>query len=285
MRKRNLYGVGMAVFCALVLAACGNRADTGTPNRSSKDAVSKSADENKVENTNDSAIENKVEGTSDKEKKGDENVKAPEISFEILSDTRTDSKGKELLYAQYPVFSVSGEGYEALAAVLGAWNEEFKNQADSFLDERKEDAAQYRESVDASYQYGQKSYVSIQHCDGEFVSIVISREVEEGGSHPNYYSEALNFFSQTGALVKLEDIITVDNALNEKIKEELYKNYPELEFDDALLEKEIADALAEGTEEWYFTNENICISFPEGSFGFGHAEGSLGVLIPAKMNS
>ncbi len=282
MKKRDLRGAGAAVLCALVLVACGNGADTGKPDRSSKEVISGAEDPNKVEDTNGSAGGNKTEGMPGEKKEEGENINAPKISFEILSDTRTDAEGNELIYAQYPSFSVSGEGYEALAAVLGAWNEEFKSQADSFLDGRKEDAVWYRESVDASCQYGQKSYVSISRCDEEFVSILISREVEEGGPHPNYYSEALNFFSQTGGLVKFADIITADDALKEKIKEGLHKNYPELEFDDTLLEKEIGDALVNGIEDWYFVDGNICISFPEGSFGFGHAEGSLGVLIPAK---
>lgn len=299
MKKKNLHRVGAAVLCALVLAACGNEADTGTPNRSSKDMVNKAADanrteenkvgdinkgeDNKVEDTNDSAIENKTGGIPGEKKKEGENVNAPEISFEILSSTRTDLEGNELIYAQYPVFSVSGEGYEALAAVLGAWNEEFKSQAETFLEERKEDAAWYRESVDTSYQYGQKSYVSISRCDKEFVSILISWEEEAGGPHPNYYSEALNFFSQTGGIAQLADIITVDDALKERIKEGLHQDYQGLEFDDTLLEKEIGDALANGIKDWYFVDGNICIFFPEGSFGFGHAEGSLGILIPEEI--
>ncbi len=288
MRKRNLRGAGTAVLCALVLAACGNGADTGTTNLPSKDVVNKAADtnkmeENKVEDTDGLAGENKTEGMPEEKKEEGENVNAPEISFEILSDTRTDLEGNELIYAQYPVFSVSGEGYEALAAVLGAWNEEFRSQADAFLEERKEDAVWYRESVDTSYQYGQKSYVSISRCDKEFVSILISWEEEAGGPHPNYYSEVLNFFSQTGGIVQLADIITVDDALKERIKEGLHQDYQELEFDDTLLEKEIGDALANGIKDWYFVDGNICIFFPEGSFGFGHAEGSLGILIPVEI--
>lgn len=249
-------------LCALLLAACENMADTGMPSIPLNDGA------NKVEDTNISATEIPKDG-------------AIEISFEILSDTRTDLEGNELLYAQYPVFSVSGEGYEALQAAFDAWNKEFKSQANSFLDEYQEDAAQYRESVDASYQYSQKIYVSIPRCDQEFVSLLISREVEEGGPHPNNYPEAFNFFSQTGELAKLSDVVTVDDALREKIKEGLHTDYPELEFDDAVLEQEIADALANETVEWYFTDKDICISFQEGSFGFGHAEGSLGVLVPA----
>ncbi|MDE7325115.1 MAG: hypothetical protein K2N63_02375, partial [Lachnospiraceae bacterium] len=209
-------------------------------------------------------------------------MKNPEVAFEILSDTRTDSEGNELVYAQYPVFSVSGEGYEALLAVLGAWNEEFKSQADVFLDGMKEDAAWYRESVDASYRYGQTTFVTIYRCDKEFVSILIFREVEEGGPHPNYYMEALNIFSQTGKLAKLSDVLAITDELKEKIKVGLRKEYPEFEFDDALLEEGIADALANETVVWYFTDGDICINFPEGSFGFGHAEGSLGVLVPVE---
>ena len=178
---------------------------------------------------------------------------------------------------------MEGEGYDALAAALGEQNEVLKGQADSFLCDMRESAQWYRESVDASYQYMQKSYVYIQRCDKEFVSILILREVEEGGAHPNNYRNALNFFSQTGEMVKLADIVTVDDALREKIRAGLHSNYPEFEFDDSLVEQEIAEALSGEMVEWYFVDGEISISFPEGSFGFGHAEGSLGVLIPADV--
>ena len=107
--------------------------------------------------------------------------------------------------------------------------------------------------------------------------------MEEGGAHPNNYRKVLNFFSQTGEMVKLTDIVIVDDALREKIRVGLHSNYPELEFDDSLVEQEIAEALSEEMVEWYFVDGEISISFPEGSFGFGHAEGSLGVLIPADV--
>ena len=224
-----------------------------------------------------------VDGETKDGNNGEESVDVPVVSFEILSVAETDSEGNELIHAQYPVFCVEGEGYDALAAALGEQNEVLKGQADSFLCDMRESAQWYRESVDASYQYMQKSYVYIQRCDKEFVSILVLREVEEGGAHPNNYRNALNFFSQTGEMVKLADIVTVDDALREKIRVGLHSNYPEFEFDDSLVEQEIAEALSGEMVEWYFVDGEISISFPEGSFGFGHAEGSLGVLIPADV--
>ena len=106
--------------------------------------------------------------------------------------------------------------------------------------------------MDASYQYMQKSYVYIQRCDKEFVSILVLREVEEGGAHPNNYRKVLNFFSQTGEMVKLTDIVTVDDALREKIRAGLHSNYPELEFDDSLVEQEIAEALKKDQQCIFF---------------------------------
>lgn len=80
--------------------------------------------------------------------------------------------------------------------------------------------------------------------------------------------------------LKLSDIITVDETLKDTIKTLLFESYPELDFDATLLEQDLSDALTGNTIVWYFWEDQICISFPEGSFGFGHAEGSLGVLLP-----
>ena len=80
----------------------------------------------------------------------------------------------------------------------------------------------------------------------------------------------------------MSDVITVDEQQKEAIVEELYKNYSEFEFDDALVKQEVSSMLDANTVNWYFWEGNIQIVFPEGSFGFSHAEGSLGVLIPVQ---
>lgn len=306
--------IGAGILCACLLTACGKDTDAGAPDvtqegapadgkmngadsgKASVGGKTDGTDSGKTDGTDSGKIsaDGKTDGTDSGKAPADEKAdgadsgnpsvdgeesSAPQISFEIRSVTRLDSAGNELVFAQYPVFSVSGEGYEALAAVFTAWNVTFEEQAVSFLDAMEKDAAQYRESVDASYQYGQKISVNVARCDGDFVSILVMREVEEGGPHPNHSSEALNFSAATGTLLKLADVITVDDALREKINTGLHTDYPELEFDEEMLKAGIADALDTGWVEWYFTDGQICFSFPEGSFGFGHAEGSLGVLL------
>ncbi len=275
--------LGVVLFCALSFAACDKGVDDRTREITSDNISGGGMEGGENDGTDVKTTGKPVDGETKDGNNGEESVDVPVVSFEILSVAETDSEGNELIHAQYPVFCVEGEGYDALAAALGEQNEVLKGQADSFLCDMRESAQWYRESVDASYQYMQKSYVYIQRCDKEFVSILVLREVEEGGAHPNNYRNALNFFSQTGEMVKLADIVTVDDALREKIRVGLHSNYPEFEFDDSLVEQEIAEALSGEMVEWYFVDGEISISFPEGSFGFGHAEGSLGVLIPADV--
>lgn len=297
MKKGITKVIGTVLLGALVFAGCGKGADAGTPGSTvggTPEDAAGSAEGGAPDQPEEGAdagatpaggtVSGQDSSATPTELPEDdagagEVSSAPQISFELLSDTRSDAAGNPLVTAQYPVFSVSGEGYEALAAVLAAWNGEFKEQAVSFLNAVQDDAAWYRESVDTAYQYGQKLQVTVTRCDRDFVSILIGREVEEGGPHPNYYSEALNFFAPTGILAKLADVVPVDDALQERINVGLHENYPDLEFDEELLRAGIADALVNETVEWYFTDGKLCISFPEGSFGFGHAEGSLGVIL------
>ena len=130
--------------------------------------------------------------------------------------------------------------------------------------------------------YGRDTSVTITRCDADIVCIMILRTEEQGGTHPNNYTDSYNFNAKTGEQLKLSDVITVDEQQKEAIVEELYKNYSEFEFDDALVKQEVSSMLDANTVNWYFWEGNIQIVFPEGSFGFSHAEGSLGVLIPVQ---
>lgn len=204
----------------------------------------------------------------------------PEVTYEILREARLSDTGTELAYVSYPVFTVTGEGYEALAAAIQAINDEWKAQSVVYLDTAEDDARMYQESFGFSTVFGQSVYVDVTRCDADVVSISVTRSVEEGGAHPNNYSSTYNLNARTGESLKLSDVTTVDDALKGEVKRQLYENYPELEFDDAQMTQEISDALDNGAVDWYFWEGQICIVFKEGSFGFTHAEGSLGVVIP-----
>lgn len=268
MQKRKRKWIGAALLCAFTIAACGKEAGTKTPGGGTGTEIP----------GGDSGTVTAVPGNDT----SNDAEAAPKISFEVLTESEKDAQGGELIRAQYPVFSVSGEGYEALAAALASLNEEWKGQADTFLADMKETAQEYQKSVDSSYLFRQDVNANITRCDQEIVSILVTRSVEEGGPHPNNDFHSYNFDAKTGEVLRLSDVVAVDDALKEKIKAELYANYPELEFDEALLETDIQGALTDSELEWYFMDGQICIGFKEGSFGFGHAEGSLGVLIPVE---
>lgn len=202
------------------------------------------------------------------------------ITWEILRKARTGASGQELVFAQYPVFTVAGQDFPALSRTLSDINEQCLTQCITFLDDAEESARQYQADIDPAYTFSQTISVSLTRCDEEIVCLVIGRTTDEGGPHPNNHSITFNLDTRTGESLKLSDIIPVDETLKDTIKTLLCESYPELDFDASLLEQDLSDALAGNTVVWYFWEDQICISFPEGSFGFGHAEGSLGVLLP-----
>lgn len=209
-----------------------------------------------------------------------EEILLPEVTYETVREARLSDSGTELAYVSYPVFTVTGEGYEALAAAIASINEEWKAQSVVYLDTAEDDSRMYQESFGFSTVFGQSVYVDVTRCDAEVVSISVTRSVEEGGPHPNNYNSTYNLNAQTGESLRLSDVTTVDDALKEEVKRQLHENYLELEFDDAQMTQEISEALDNSAVDWYFWEGQICIVFKEGSFGFGHAEGSLGVVLP-----
>ena len=146
------------------------------------------------------------------------------------------------------------------------------------LDEIREWVNEYG-ILDDSVTLGQEIQVTISRCDAEVICILVLRSVEEGGPHPNHYTTVHNLNAVTGNQWMLSDVLTVDDELKKRFKAQLYENYPELDFDDASMEQEISDKIDNERIDWYFWENQICISFETGSFGFGHAEGSLGVII------
>ncbi len=266
MKKKNaVKRFGIVLFSCLLLTACNKDDREDTEGSDLKNPV------NTPDVSSPSAAPN-IEDDS-------ENSSAPAVSCEIVRETRTDESGKELVYAEYPVFTVTGDDYSALSTAVDQLNEEWKGKNKEFLDEMETNAKEWGE---ISGVYGRDTSVTITRCDSDIVCIMILRTEEQGGTHPNNYTDSYNFNAKTGEQLNLSDVITVDEQQKKAIVEELYKNYSELEFDDALVKQEVSSMLDANTVNWYFWEGNIQIVFPEGSFGFSHAEGSLGVLIPVQ---
>ena len=193
---------------------------------------------------------------------GQGRAEPPSVSCEILREEGAGSS-----YAEYPAYSRSGAGYDALSAALEDLNRAWQEGARDFLAGGEPPRCQ---SVSAS----------VTRCDSRAVCLVVTRTLEEGGPHPNTYSEAHVLDPATGEPLLLTDFLTVDAALSRTVQDLLYESYPELDFDRALVEREVDAALESPDLPWYFWEDQLCIGFPEGSFGFSHAEGSLGVLLP-----
>lgn len=228
-----------------------------------------------VEGTSNPTEENLPTGGQEEEMSG-----SPRLSYEILRSVQTDGAGDEVIYAEYPQIWVEGNDYAALSAVLSSLSQEWQEDGEAFVKEEVDWAMEYRESIDASMCFCQEADVDVTRCDADIVSIVVNTCEESGGPHPNYYTYAYNLDVKTGEMLYLSDVMVVDDALRETIRAQLYADYPELDFDDALLRREIAEDLDNNAIDWCFWEGQVSIWFREGSFGFGHAEGSLGVLLP-----
>lgn len=283
-RKRNLIAMaGIALAFSIGFTGCGK--DGGADDNSIPELefvpietgteASKEESSGTVEDSSLTASENSrsEEGVSDA------TTSAPAISYEILRDTRTDDGGAEIAFSEYPMFTVTGTGYDQLETALASINGEYKSQNAALLDEMQENVKDYRESVDPVGVFGQGTTVSVTRCDSEVISIMVMRTVTMGGPHPNNYWDYYNLNAKTGENLVLSDFMTMDDAMTETVIQRLYENYPEVEFDDVVLRLEIPEAFAENNIGWYFYEGQINLSFPEGSFGFGHAVGSLEVTI------
>ncbi len=259
-----------ALASALVLTACGREEKNGAEGSQGAEITSGPAGTpagGEDKNTPTGA-EGDISGENDKKQ-------APEVSWEILRDARTDASGKEIAFAEYPEFSLSGDGFEALASALAQINGEWREQSTQFLDSVVQNPV-----LPDSGAFAQTVNITVTRCDAEAVSLSILRTEEEGGPHPNNYSDVYNFSTQTGERLELSDVVETGGDFRLKLKEQLIENYPDLEFDDALLDQGIADALDQKSLYWSFREGGVSIGFPVGSFGFGYAEGSLGVWIP-----
>lgn len=306
----RLLGIGMAL--CLLSAACGKEADgessgltelepVAIGDGSGAEAEDSGADSGSAEGSLESgAAGQKAFGTgsSEQEPAGESGSGAAEskpaesgngeaasnlvVSCETVRDGRQDEAGEEIIFAEYPRFYVEDQGHEALSAALDEINEYWKAQSATFLDETEGDAKEYRASVDAESVFGQGIRAEVARCDGQVVCLTVLRTVQMGGPHPNNYFDAYNLNAATGEKLLLADVMTVDEGLVDTILKQLHENYPEVEFDDEAVAKEISERLANGAVDWYFAGDQISLGFPEGAFGYPHAVGSLGVMLPAE---
>lgn len=219
-------------------------------------------------------------GTPGGEGGGESAAAAPQINAEILREARTDDGGEEIAFAEYPMFTLAGGGSEGLSAALDTINAQCRSQSETLLDELQEDVKEYRGSVDPASVFGQGTQAHIYRCDTDVVSIMVMRTVNMGGPHPNNYWDYYNLNAKTGENLQLSRFLTMDEAMVENVIGRLHENYPEVEFDDAVSRAEIPEIVAGDGIGWYFYEGQINLAFPEGSFGLGHAVGSLEVTVP-----
>lgn len=279
VKKLTIVSCVVLTLC-LAVSACGGKDEA----EGTKDAVmgieSVALDgESEAGNPESEAVPTEA-GTPGGEGGGESAAAAPQINAEILREARTDEGGEEIAFAEYPMFTLAGGGSEGLSAALDTINAQCRSQSETLLDELQESVKEYRESVDSASVFGQGTQAYIYRCDIDVVSIMVMRTVNMGGPHPNNYWDYYNLNAKTGENLQLSQFLTMDEAMVENVIGRLHENYPEVEFDDAVLRADIPEIVAGEGIGWYFYEGQINLAFPEGSFGFGHAVGSLEVTVP-----
>ena len=279
VKKLTIVSCVVLTLC-LAVSACGGKDEA----EGTKDAVmgieSVALDgESEAGNPESEAVPTEA-GTPGGEGGGESAAAAPQINAEILREARTDEGGEEIAFAEYPMFTLAGGGSEGLSAALDTINAQCRSQSETLLDELQEIVKEYRESVDPASVFGQGTQAYIYRCDIDVVSIMVMRTVNMGGPHPNNYWDYYNLNAKTGENLQLSQFLTMDEAMVENVIGRLHENYPEVEFDDAVLRADIPEIVAGEGIGWYFYEGQINLAFPEGSFGFGHAVGSLEVTVP-----
>lgn len=146
-----------------------------------------------------------------------------ESSHLDLSKSYPDSY--EILVSSFcDEFKITSD-YPALAAAVEKWNTENVKSVTEVADEFYNDALEY---CNDEYFFGPYAYeetAKVQRADERVFSIDLFDYSYMGGAHPGTYSGGVNFDTQTGKILSLEDVFPNEDTLVKALVDELEANY------------------------------------------------------------
>lgn len=204
------------------------------------------------------------------------------ISYETLQDDRTLADGTVIVSASYQKPTVTVEGNEAATAAI---KQEFDSDEEAFnirVDEIEAEAGAYftEGTGEAAMPYANEVNYTEKRADGRIISFERSNYSNLGGVHGNTYVSGLNFDTQTGARLTLDDITDDRESFLAAAKEYVLSLCESDAYKDRLV-PEYQDYLDDILQEdlWYLDEEGI--TFIANTYTLAaYAEGTLRFTVP-----
>ena len=182
------------------------------------------------------------------------------------------------LYLRYCDVTVEGDGYEKLKRNIENWSMERSEGLRNLYVSFEESAGMEAQESETFDGYTLYQTVSIAKADGVVVSLLEDTYQYEGGAHGTFFRQGINFDSESGKRLKLEDLFYDYAAFVEDAKEriayELLAEYGEELFEDYITTVE--GLWQEDAEpEWYLDASGIVIVLQEylvGPYSIGTPE-------------
>lgn len=261
MRKKFL--LSAILISALCLCGCNTQITFG-------DNTEQSSQTGQVSESQNDSVENSQDGSQDNSGEIKEQAsKYLDVSVDWRYDSDYDPVA--LMYSNCCLFELDAPEYPALEEAVAQYNTETEQNWITSMNDLKSWAREdYNAAVAEGYEfYG--PYVSedemyITRADDKALSAVTGNYWYSGGAHGMSGYSAVNFDTQTGRKLAIEDVIADTNALPNALATEMIEQYPHLE--EATLnmwEMELEDYLAS-----YLTPEEANDITPEFTWTLGY---------------
>lgn len=256
MKCKNVLIIIMSLTVGLVGCSMSDTTQTPDTEIATEDVSATETEETTEEIT---AEDTETEDTSEEDVTEEESAATITVSYETREEDRTDDDGNILVKISYQRPTVTVEGKEDISALI---KQEFDSDEEAFMirgDELARDS--YYEPVDDSMQ--SYSSISVTYTDKRLDRAVISFERLDytyyvGTPHGQPFFSGLNFDTQTGTILHLEDITEDKEEFLAAAKDYILMLCESDEFKDRLnpgYEERVDGLLQE--DLWYFDEQGI----------------------------
>lgn len=288
--RRNIFmkGIKVAGFLLLfgMLTGCGDDSYTVVRDRTSEAETSKEDDDtDEVDESDDSERTGlDLESLID-ELKGNNSLEII-IQNKSHSDYANDDSYNLIYKGSYELIHLSDEAasaYPELSNSLEKYNEDTETAFMSSYEQYKDLATeQYESETGGDYfsSFSDERNISVSRADDQFLCFTSGGSDYMGGAHGSYWADGYNYDVKTGQKLKLKDVITDMDALQELVIQKLKDNYEDAYFLDSIDENVPKYLTGEEDQEcsWYLTPQGLGIYFGVYLLG-SYADGSQQVQI------
>lgn len=192
----------------------------------------------------------------------------------IYADNTTET----LVTVDYPYVNLHGEDgeeYPRLKLLLEEnYSEAYENRTNFIETHQSYVQKAYLGEIQTPYPYWSLEKAFIRRADTKALSILYDAYAYTGGMHGYYYFNADNYDTVTEKKLTLSDVVTDTKALPGLVWEELLDRYPDVPFDEGVMD----DHFSEGAVTWTLENNGITFwfnSYDLTSFAYGRQQVTL----------